>query len=91
MTGEVNLTIPLVTLLGLADAPGEAGAYGPVHADVARFLADAMAAHRSTRWGVIVTSQDGRAMGYGGGIRARPVSAGGWKITLITEPIAPYP
>jgi len=91
MTGEVNLTVPLATLLGLADAPGEAGGYGPVHADVARLLADAMATHRSTRWGVIVTSQDGRAMGYGGGIRARPVSAGGWKITLTTEPIAPYP
>ena len=91
LTGEVNVTIPLATLLGLADRPGEAGGFGPLHADTARILADAMARHRDTRWGVIVTGQDGRAMGWGGGIRANPVSAGGWKITLTTEPIAPYP
>jgi Domain of unknown function (DUF222) len=91
LTGEVHLTIPMLTLLGLADAPGEAAGFGPVHADTARTLADAMATHRRTRWGVIITNQDGHAMGWGGGIRARPLSAGGWKITLTTEPIAPYP
>ncbi|HEY2577860.1 MAG TPA: DUF222 domain-containing protein [Streptosporangiaceae bacterium] len=91
LTGEVHLTVPMLTLLGLADGPGEAAGFGPVHADTARTLADALATHRGTRWGVIITNQDGRAMGWGGGIRARPASAGGWKITLTTEPIAPYP
>jgi hypothetical protein len=91
LMGEVNLTVPLITLLGLADRPGEVAGFGPVHADTARRLADAMATNRGTRWGVIVTNQDGRAMGWGGWARARPVSAGGWKITITTEPIAPYP
>ncbi|HEY2580146.1 MAG TPA: DUF222 domain-containing protein [Streptosporangiaceae bacterium] len=91
LMGEVNLTVPLKTLLGLADQPGEVAGFGPVHADTARRLADAMATNRDTRWGVIVTNQDGRAMGWGGNVRARPVSAGGWKITITTEPIAPYP
>ncbi|HEY2579467.1 MAG TPA: DUF222 domain-containing protein, partial [Streptosporangiaceae bacterium] len=91
LAGEVNVTIPMLTLLGLADGPGEAAGYGPLHADTARRLADAMATNRTTRWGVIITNQDGRAMGYGSSVRARPLSAGGWKITLTTEPIAPYP
>jgi hypothetical protein len=91
LTGQVNLTIPMVTLLGLADRPGEAAGYGPLHADIARRLADGMATNRTTRWGVIITNQDGQAMGYGSSVRARPLSTGGWKITLTTEPIAPYP
>jgi hypothetical protein len=81
----------MVTLLGLADRPGEEAGFGPLHAGTARRLADAMASNRRTRWGVIITNQDGRAMGWGGSARARPLSAGGWKITLTTEPIAPYP
>ena len=91
LMGEVNLTVPLRTLLGLVDQPGEVAGFGPLHADTARRLADAMANNRGTRWSVIVTDQEGRAMGWGGRARARPVSAGGWKITIVTEPIAPYP
>jgi len=91
MTGTVNLTVPLSTLLGLADQPGEAAGHGPLHADTIRTLTSAMTGHPGTRWGVIITSATGHAMGYGGSVPARPTSAGGWKITLTTEPIAPYP
>lgn len=104
MTGTVNLTIPLVTLLGLADRPGEVPGYGPLHADTCRTLADALASHPATTWGVVVTDPDGRAMGLGGPARLRPVKppgsvrgsptsgdADGWTITLTTRPIAPYP
>jgi Domain of unknown function (DUF222) len=91
LMGEVNLTIPMLTLLGLADRPGEVAGFGSLHADTARRLADAMATNRGTRWGVIITNPDGQAMGLGHSVRARPLSAGGWKITLTTEPIAPYP
>ena len=114
-TGSVHVTIPLLTLLGLADRPGEAAGFGPLHADICRTLADAMAGHRATRWGVIITDPHGRAMGLGGPALARhgrkgaadnargsPVvgaargsppspGAGGWTVTLTTEPIAPYP
>ena len=104
VTGTVNLTIPLVTLLGLADRPGEVPGYGPLHADTCRTLADALASHPATTWGVVVTDPDGRAMGLGGPARLRPVKppgsvrgsptsgdADGWTITLTTRPIAPYP
>ncbi|HEX4060972.1 MAG TPA: hypothetical protein VHY58_08110 [Streptosporangiaceae bacterium] len=100
----MNLTIPLVTLLGLADRPGEVPGHGPLHADTCRTLADSLARHPTTTWGVVVTSPDGRAMGLGGPARLRPVkppggargspgahSAGGWTVTLTTQPVAPYP
>jgi hypothetical protein len=147
-TGTVNLTIPLITLLGLADRPGDAAGFGPLHADTARDIACGMSAHPGTRWNLIVTDPSGQAMGYGGPARARrtttpagrrpsrhtskpfdsptcdaarrsPAStdargtlysetsrgspvlestnnspvlfgAGGWTITLTTQPIAPY-
>lgn len=105
LTGSVHLTIPYRTLLGLADSPGEAAGYGPLHADTCRELADALARHRATQWGIIITNQHGHAVAWAGPARARPAkgppkepgqargspaSVGGWTITLTTEPIAPY-
>lgn len=71
LTGTVNLTVPLETLLGLADRPGEVVGFGPLHADTARELATSMSAHRATRWNVIITDPSGRAMSFGGPARAR--------------------
>jgi hypothetical protein len=110
------LTVPLVTLLGLADHAGEAPGHGPLHADTCRTLADAMAQHRDTEWGVIITSPDGQALSLGGPARPHPTrrsptsrtprgspvagagrdspaasGAGGWTVTLTSEPTAPYP
>ena len=45
----IHLTLPITTLLGLDDHPGEAPGYGPLHADTARLLACALAGHRATR------------------------------------------
>ena len=70
--GEINLTLPLMTLLGLADAPGDAGGYGPQHADTCRDLIKAMSGHPATRWGLIITDPNGYAMAYGGPVRAKP-------------------
>ena len=58
------MTIPLVTLLGLADRPGEmtARAAGPV---LTRDLAAAAARNTRSTWCLTVTDQDGHAIGHG--------------------------
>jgi Domain of unknown function (DUF222) len=62
---RINLTIPLATLLGLGDGPGEAGPFGPLDAAAARDLARMAAAHRATRWCITVTDGQGRAVAHG--------------------------
>ena len=63
--GRINLTIPLATLLGLADRPAEIGGIGPIDPALARDLAGAAAANPKTTWCVTVTDQDGHAIGHG--------------------------
>ncbi|MGH3159602.1 MAG: hypothetical protein ACRDNF_23935, partial [Streptosporangiaceae bacterium] len=84
LAGIINLTIPLTTLLGLADAPGEAGGYGPIDADTARALACAAAGHPGTCWQFTVTSPEGYALFAGTG-RRHPENPG-WVVTV--KPIA---
>jgi hypothetical protein len=59
------LTVPLATLAGLADRPGELGGIGPIDPWLARNLAEAAAANPKTTWCVTVTDQDGHAVGHG--------------------------
>ena len=63
--GRVNLTIPLATLLGLAERPGEIPGLGPIDPDLARDLANAAAQNPTTTWCVTVTDEQGRAIGHG--------------------------
>ena len=63
--GTVNLTVPLATLLGLAERPGEIPGIGPVDPALARDLARAAAQNPKTTWCVTVTDQDGHAIGHG--------------------------
>jgi len=63
--GRNHLTVPLPTLLGLADRPGELTGLGPVDPALARDLARASAAHPKTNWCFTVTDQEGRAIGHG--------------------------
>jgi hypothetical protein len=65
LAGQVNLTVPLTTLLGTAGSPGEVPGYGPVDAATARALACALAGHRATRWHITVTGPDGTALATG--------------------------
>jgi hypothetical protein len=90
LTGSVNLTVPLTTLLKLADRPGEATGYGPVDADTARALACAAAGHRTTRWHVTLTSPAGSTLGCGStpASRGRTISDGSWQVSVTAEPIA---
>ena len=63
--GKVNLTVPLATLLGLAERPGEIPGLGPIDPGLARDLATAAAQNPRTTWCVTVTDEQGRAIGHG--------------------------
>ncbi len=63
--GRLHLTVPLITLLGLADRPGEIPGLGPVDPWLARDLARAAAANPQTTWCLTVTDQHGHAIGHG--------------------------
>jgi hypothetical protein len=63
--GKVTLTIPLATLLNLADRPGEIPGLGPVDPWLARDLVHASARNPKTTWCVTVTDEHGHAIGHG--------------------------
>jgi hypothetical protein len=71
LAGQVFLTLPLATLLGLSDAPGHAAGYGPLDPDTGRALARAAAGHPAAGWHLIITDPHGHAVGYGHAPRAR--------------------
>jgi hypothetical protein len=87
LAGSVHLTLPLATLLGLSDMPGEADRLGPLDGWTARDLARAAAAHPRAEWHLIITGPDGRAIGHGSGVRRRLEAGEQWTFTLSTEPI----
>ncbi len=63
--GRVNLTVPLATVLDLADRPGEIPGIGPVDPWLARDLARAAAQDPRTTWCPTVTDDLGQAIGHG--------------------------
>ena len=65
LAARINVTVPLSTLLGTSDTPGEVAAFGPVDAELARELARAAGMHPATRWCVTVIGQHGQAVGHG--------------------------
>jgi hypothetical protein len=74
MAARINLTVPLATLLGLAERPGEAGGFGPVDPDLARALANSAATHPATTWCLTVTDSQGHPTAHG---CARPTRRAG--------------
>jgi hypothetical protein len=62
---RVALTVPLATLAGLADRPGELGGLGPVDPWLARDLAAAAAANPKSTWCLTVTDNQGHAVAHG--------------------------
>jgi len=63
--GRVALTVPLATVTGRADRPGELGGIGPIDPWLARDLATAAAQNPKTTWCVTVTDEHGHAVGHG--------------------------
>jgi hypothetical protein len=87
----VNLTIPLTTLLGLTETPGELGRFGPITAHTAREAAAAALGSATVRWCVTVTGGSGQAVGHG--CASRPRRARGdpgqdWAFTIKLAPLA---
>jgi hypothetical protein len=60
-----TLTVPLVTLTGMADRPGELGGIGPIDPWLARNLAGAAVLNPKTTWCVTVTDEQGHAVAHG--------------------------
>ncbi len=65
LAATTNLTIPLATLLGLAEHPGEAYGLGALDPDLARQFTAAAARHPGSSWCVTVTDEEGHAIGHG--------------------------
>jgi hypothetical protein len=62
-----DLTIPLLTFLGLADRPAMMSRAGPVDPDLARTLAAAAARNPDSKWCITVTGTDHRPVAHGCG------------------------
>ena len=62
---RTDLVVPLVTLLGLGNRPGEAHRLGPLDPALCRDLAAVAASSQATRLCVTVTDPDGIAIGHG--------------------------
>jgi hypothetical protein len=74
LAAQINLTVPLATLLGLAERPGEAAGFGPLDPDLARTMATTAAAHPATVWCLTVTDAHGHPTAHG---CARPTRRAG--------------
>jgi hypothetical protein len=64
---RTNLTLPLATLLWLADRPGVLPGIGPVDPALARDLAAAAARHPASTWCLTITDSQGRPVAHGCG------------------------
>jgi Domain of unknown function (DUF222) len=62
---RVTMTVPLATITGLADRPGELAGLGPIDPWLARDLAAAAAQNPRSTWCVTVTDAHGHAIGHG--------------------------
>jgi hypothetical protein len=65
VAGNLNLTIPLDTWLGLSGDPGHAPGFGPLDADDSRTLAAALVAHPATTTCLSITGPNGRPLAHG--------------------------
>ncbi|WP_395243500.1 DUF222 domain-containing protein [Agromyces sp. MMS24-K17] len=61
VSAHVNVTVPVMTLLGLSDDPAELEGYGPIDADTARRLA----AHAPSMRRILVHPESGAVLSYG--------------------------
>jgi hypothetical protein len=87
LAGTVNLTMPLASWLGAAQAPGEVAGFGPVDAETGRTLGAKLAGQPGSRWCLTLTDAAGRAVGHGCARRAPAGS--GWALLVRITDLAP--
>ena len=98
LAARSNLTLPLATLLGLAERPGAGHGLGPLDPALVRDLGAAAARNPHSEWCVTITDADGYAIGHGccrmaRAKRAKFASANGrdgpWTFTRQDDPGPP--
>jgi Domain of unknown function (DUF222) len=62
---NLNLIIPIGTLLGWSTAPAQAGSFGLLDPEETKALVAAASQHPRTRWAVTLTDPAGRAIAHG--------------------------
>jgi Domain of unknown function (DUF222) len=97
LTARSNLTLPLATLLGLAERPGAAHGLGPLDPALVRDLAATAAGSPHSQWCTTITDSQGIAVAHGCAKPARttknrPASRdgpAGWAFTPTGDPGPP--
>jgi Domain of unknown function (DUF222) len=97
LTARANLTLPLATLLGLAERPGAGHGLGPLDPALVRDLAATAAASPHSHWCTTITDTNGVAVAHGCAKPARttnnqPASRDGpvpWAFTPTDDPGPP--
>ena len=97
LTARANLTLPLATLLGLAERPGAAHGLGPLDPALVRDLAATTAGSPHSQWCITITDSQGVAVAHGcakpaRGKRNGPASRDGparWAFTPTDDPGPP--
>jgi hypothetical protein len=97
LIARANLTLPLATLLGLAERPGAAHGLGPLDPALVRDLAATTAGSPHSQWCVTITDSQGVAVAHGCAKPARtkknrPASRDGpipWAFTPTDDPGPP--
>jgi hypothetical protein len=97
LTARANLTLPLATLLGLAERPGAGHGLGPLDPALVRDLAATVAASPHSHWCTTITDSQGVAVAHGCAKPARaknnrPASRdgpAGWAFTPADDPGPP--
>ena len=64
LAARINVTVPLMTLLGLSSNQGDIGGFGPIDPALARDITARAATHPSTSWSLTIT-HTGQAIAHG--------------------------
>ena len=92
LRGNVNLTVPLGTILGISDRPGQLAGFGPITGHSARQLAAGALDQPGVHWCMTVTGDQGQAVGHGCATRIRRIDGSpgdqGWLFTVKLSALA---
>jgi hypothetical protein len=91
LRGNVNLTVPFSTILGVSDGPGHLAGFGPITGHSARQLAAGALGQPGVQWCMTVTGDDGQAVGHGCATRVRTGGSPGdqgWPFTVKLSALA---